>query len=172
MNNSIQYITDRIINTPNTVLNMPIEGWEKALIVNPIEKFKQYIPIFSGLIENNEFKIVHETELGNIKVNIKYDKNISDFDYFTMEQVTHDGTLYFIEETIQKLLFKLIYLQTSYSNKTHDDFFENPQKYNIEYIIGDVIIHEDYGMKNINGMEIFGETNIMVLPIKFDIIEI
>ena len=172
MNNSIKYIKHRITNTPETLLDMHIEGWDTSLIINPIEKFKQYIPAFSRLIKDNEFKIVHQVRSEKINVNIKYDDTFTDFDYFTTERITHDGTLCFVEEAIQKLLFKLMYLQTSYTNKTHDDFFNNPHKYNIEYIIGDVIIHRDFGMKNINGMEIFGETNIMVLPIKFDILKL
>ena len=171
-NNSIQYIIDRITNMPDTVMDMPIDKWDEAWIINPIEKFKHMIPELSQAIKNNEFRIVNNLESGDINVKIKYDENISDFDYFTMVRTTHDGTFYFVEKGIRELLFKLIYLQTTFSKKTTDDFFENPHMYSIEYTIGDIVIHRDFGMKNINGMEIYGETNIMVLPIRFNVVKL
>ena len=74
---------------------------------------------------------------------------------------------YFLEEAIQKLLYKPLQLGTIYKDIPYD-VAENPYNYNYKYIIGDVIVHRDFGRKVINGCEMTGETNIVVLPIKFE----
>ena len=170
MNKSVKYIEDRIINTPNSI-NIPISGWDKAIVFNPIEQYLCLLPeLKSCFISDKEFSVVLISNNDKINITIEYNSDV-EFDYFTTITTTHDGTLFFIEEAIQELLIKLLKLETHAKNKITSEFIENPFNYNVKYTIGDIIMHTDYGMKNINGNKIHGETNNIVLPIKFDTIK-
>ena len=169
INRSIEYIKNRILNDPDSVMNMPIEGWDDAMIFNPIHFFTT-IPEFELLSITDSLQLVLSNEERKINLNIKYDP-LASFDYFTMNCITYDGTLYFLMESIGDLLFKLTTLQTYFNADETKDFRKNPFNYDVKYIIGDIIVHRDFGMKSINGHEMMGETNIIVLPIKFELFE-
>lgn len=167
MNKSLEYIKNRINNTPDSVEDMPTEGWDNSLIINPMEKYMQYTPSFKNcLVNDNEFSVKVSCNQGEFKLNIEYD-NEAEFEYFTMESTTHDGTLLFLEDDIMELLHKPLQLKTL-PKRVMDDVLNNPCNYNYKYIIGDVIVHRDFGRKSINGRDMRGETDLVVLPIKFE----
>lgn len=168
MNKSVEYIKNRIINNPDIVSQMPINGWNKSVIINPMERYLQLLPTLeSCFVDNNKFLINTRCDLGKTNITIEYDKD-AEFDYFTMETTTHDGTMLFTEQCIEKLLYKLFQIGTYAKNKVTSDFIENPFNYDIFYTIGDIVLHRDFGMKNINGHNWSGQTDIVVLPIKFE----
>lgn len=168
MNKSIEYIKNRILNNPESVNNMPINGWDDAKIINPIEMYLKYISeLKDTFVNDNEFKVLLSSDSGKFNINVEYDPD-SEFDYFTTKGSTHDGTILFTSESIQKLLYNLLQLGTIPKSKVTQSVIDNPFDYDYKYIIGDVILHQDFGMKNINGNTMYGQTDIVVLPIKFE----
>jgi len=163
MNKSIEYIKNTILNRPETI-NIPKDGWDKAIVINPMKKYKELEPKIT--INNNKFEIRLECDQGKFINTIEYNPN-AEFDYFTTERSTHDGTLIFTLNNIQKILIKILKKETYYT-KIPQDVIDNPFNYNYKYIIGDIIIHQDFGIKNINGNKWPGQTDTLVLPIKFE----
>jgi hypothetical protein len=133
-----------------------------------MEKYLEYIPTLKNcFVNDNEFMVEISCDQGKFLLNIEYNTE-ADFEYFTMESSTHDGTLLFVVEVIQKIVDKVLRLGTYPTNNTPKDIVENLCNYNYKYIVGDIIVHRDFGMKNINGHNWQGETDIVVLPIKFE----
>jgi len=164
MNKSLEYIKNRVINNPDSVNNMPTDGWDDTLVINPMEKYLEFIPTLKEcFINDNEFLVNLSSDQGKFNINIEYNTE-ADFEYFTIESSTHDGTLIFLYDAIQELLYRLLKLGTVPKSKQID----NIDDYNYKYIIGDIIVHRDFGTKNINGNKWLGETDIVVLPIKFE----
>ena len=163
MNNSVEFIKNRIED--GQTHNMPSDGWDDVTVLNPIEHYKR-MPIFSKVVkvEDNEVCVFVECGKDRVKILVKYDPN-SEFDYFTTKSITHDGTAIFILEAIDELLFKPFNFGTMPIDIGING--ENYSNYDYEYIIGDIVIHKDCGMKDINGHTMLGETNTIVLPIKF-----
>lgn len=91
MNKSIEYIKNTILNKPETI-NIPKDGWDKAIVINPMKKYKELEPKIT--INNNKFEIRLECNEGQFINSIEYNPNV-EFDYFTSEISTHDGTLIF-----------------------------------------------------------------------------
>lgn len=166
MNKSIEYIKNTILNRPETI-NIPKDGWNKAIVINPMKKYKELEPKIT--INNNKFEIRLECNEGQFINSIEYNPNV-EFNYFTSEISTHDGTLIFTLNNIQKILIKILKRETYYT-KIPQDVIDNPFNYNYKYTIGDLLIHNDYGTKNINGNKWPGVTETMVLPIKFEYFE-
>jgi len=170
MNKSVEYIKNRIINDSENVHHMPKDGWENVNVTNPLNQFSYLVPKIKPLIKDNQFQfsINHkEDELKEINVRIKYNPD-AQFDYFTMETSTHDGTFLFTSQCIGKVLDRLLTVSTYAKNKVNEDFYNNTFDYDINYIIGDIVIHSDFGMKNINGNDWHRQTDIVILPIKFE----
>jgi len=161
MNNSLEFIKNRIAEGHTD--RMPVDGWEDANIINPISNYER-MPEICGVVKDNEINVTMQCQEGSSEITVKYDPNIK-YEYFTMRSVTHDGTLAFILDAIEEILLRPFRLATvpADSGVTQNNFF----KYDYEYIIGDVIIHKDFGMKDINGHKWHGVTNTIVLPIKF-----
>jgi hypothetical protein len=148
---------------------MPTDGWDNAEVLNPIRQYINMLPDYKEKLNNeNEITLVAKCDKGQSKITVKYNPN-SMYDYFTTRSTTHDGTLLFTLEAIEELLFRPFKLATLPKDaRINQDNFTN---YDYEYIIGDVIIHRDFGIKNINGNNWSGETDTIVLPIKFNTVE-
>ncbi len=173
MNKSVEFIKNRIINNPEFLFGMPINGWEDAIIFSPIKTYQQHI--LNMEIVNDTFMFILRGRLengftGETKITIHYDPN-EEYEYFTSKKITYDGTCMFLEECIIDILNRPLTLQTYDKTKVDDDFLVNPFNYNIKYTIGDIVVHRDFGMKNINNCNMYGETDIAVLPIKMTIIK-
>ncbi len=84
-----------------------------------------------------EGKIDDEVEIC-FDIGISFDGN-ADFDFFTSESCVHDGTLYFIRETMNKCVRKVCMAQTYNKNigaPEHGD--------NIQYIVGNFVVLTEY----------------------------
>ena len=126
-------------------------------------------PEVANIIHDDKIEVRLKANGKEIILGVIYDAD-ANFDYFTNTKTTHDGTCIFTEQAILELLNKMLFLKTCYNNAS-EEFIENPLDYNIKYIIGDILIHNDFGMKNINGNMIYAQTETLVLPIKFEYIK-
>lgn len=160
MNNSLAFIKSRI--KESHTYGMPVDGWDNAIVLSPIDFMNR---LLGNEIINNNLK--YKLNFGNnknLKVEITYDPN-GEFEYFTNESSTYDGTLIFFEQTVNEVLRKLFFAQTTSKDISVKDISENPDKYILKYIIGDLVTHRDFGIKTINGNKMYGETDIVCLPI-------
>jgi len=163
MNNSLKFIKSRI--SIEQTDKIPINGWDKAEVINPINQYIKILPDYEQkLKENNEITLTATCDIGNSDITIKYNPKAK-FDYFTTKSTTHDGTLLFTLQAIEELIFRPFQLATlpKDSGINKNNFTE----YDYQYEIGDILIHRDFGMKKINGHIWHGETDTIVLPIKF-----
>lgn len=166
MNRSIEFVKSKIIN--NEANGIPIDGWDDSLILNPIDYYMRFIPDLNIKNGNKLFIIMKYDNGKQSKITIIYNPYI-DFDYFTMKTTTHDGTLLFTLESIEKLLYKLLQLNTMPKDIPIDE--NNIDDYDYVYTIGDIVLHRDFGIKSINGNNLRGETDTIILPIKFNYIK-
>ena len=163
MNNSINFIKNKISNDQTN--KMPVDGWDNAEVLNPIKQYMRLLPdLEESLEKKSEFTLVADCDKGKSKITVKYDPN-SEFDYFSTRSITHDGTLLFTLDAIEELLLRPFKLATmpKDSGINQSNFFE----FDYQYTVGDIVLHRDFGMKNINGNHWHGETDTIVLPIKF-----
>lgn len=84
-----------------------------------------------------EGKVDDETEIC-FDVSISFDDN-ADFDYFTSESCVHDGTLYFIRETMDKCVRNVCLAQTYHKNTGAPKSGDS-----IQYIVGNFVILTEY----------------------------
>jgi len=178
MNKSIEFMKRRIPETPDTSYNMPMDGWDDAYVFNPITEFERIFGEQKVIKDDsNSFSLKLESQSldgsqkGFMKFEVEYDPN-AEFEYFTTTSSTHDGTLIFVGDNIRRLLEKIIFLQTQNKNKITEDFRKDMFSYSLKYTIGDIVMHSDFGMKEINGRNMMGQTDTVCLPIKFEIIKI
>ena len=166
MNRSIEFVKSKIIN--NETNGIQIDGWDDSLILNPIDYYMRFIPDLN-IKNGNELFVTMKYDNGKqSKITIIYDPDI-DFDYFTMETTTHDGTMLFTLESIKDLLYKLLQLNTMPKDTPIDE--NNVDDYDYVYTIGDIVLHRDFGIKSINGHNRMAQTDTIILPIKFDCIK-
>lgn len=161
MNKSVEFVKNRIIN--GLTNEMPTDGWTNAEIVNPIKQYMR-IPEFTNVLKDNKITVIIKCDQGESKIIVKYNPD-SEFDYFTTKSTTHDGTTLFTFEAINEILFRPFQFATMPKSSGINQ--SNFTEYDYEYIIGDIIIHREFGRKNINGHNWYGETDTIVMPIKF-----
>lgn len=169
MNKSIEYIKRRVSSDDGNTVRMPIDGWDKASVVNPINYFKiNFQHMIDLLKEENKIIFNFKTDSSEKEMEIIIDYNPdAEFDYFTMISTTHDGTLLFTIDALNDILERLFSVSTYKAEGVTLDFLIHTLDYDISYIIGDIIIHRDFGLKNINNNKMYGVTETIVLPIKF-----
>ncbi|HDK7194943.1 TPA: hypothetical protein PTV74_003251 [Clostridium botulinum] len=165
-NKSIKYIKNRIKQSVDGIGDIPLDNWDEANIINPMILFKNdfNIPIKDNRID---FELIINNDK-RTKAIIEYN-NEADYNYFTSNFVTHDGTLLFQIQAIDEMLNKFFYLKTCYKKVATDDFMNNPFNYDVKYTIGDVLINSNYGINKINGNNMRGQKDSIVLPVKFEI---
>lgn len=73
-----------------------------------------------------------------IDISISFDSN-ADFDYFTSESCIHDGTLYFIRETMDRCVRKVCLAQTYNKNTGAPESGDS-----IQYIVGNFVVLTEY----------------------------
>lgn len=85
--------------------------------------------------------------------NIRYKPNLNCKSTLELKGSTHDGTLLFVEENCLTAL-----------NALYNYYYDNKDK--LGYIeFGDIEIKPDYGTKDINGMNIQGQTDVIKIPV-------
>lgn len=118
------------------------------------------------LLTDNKFKSVIRTPQGDVEVSIKQNTN-ADFEYFTMERCTCDGTLLFAEELFSKILNKLIKAETVNKEK----YKQVPYGGEIVYTVGNFVMCEEFGDFGTKEKPWLNSRFTVMLPIKFDVIE-
>lgn len=143
---SIEFVKYRINN--GYCKGMKNNEYNSFQELNPIKNIEQLtnIKIDNDLVKyvisfNDNHNVNRSTD-----VIIKYNEN-AEFDYFTMETVICDGTLYFFQELIDKVLYKVITCNTSYTENLTEDILNNLQDYKIVYIIGSLVLTSEYNDK-------------------------
>lgn len=106
----------------------------------------------------------HYKNLGYNVNHITFDEKL-DCDFRRRVQSTHDGTLMFIRESIDRLFMPLIKMQ-SYSKK--EPINEGVKR--IEYKIGKLYQFNIFSKYNINGHIMFGQRDRIMIPVKCTLI--
>lgn len=101
-------------------------------------------PKIQSCFKGNTCMITLKAEQGEINVTINYDPN-AEFEYFTMESCRCDGTLIFMQELMERILFKLFQIKTVNSETTPKDIQENLWSYNLEYVVGNFVLNQEFG---------------------------
>ena len=164
MDKSLEYIINASKDKSRVTLQN--ENWDNAKVIN----LKEYITSICATQDQIIGDII-ESELGYTKVKIVFDDTV-DFDYFTSVASTHDGTLIFTKEAINTLVTTLLYGGTYCKNEYNDGVIHNRGKYRFIYTVGNIVINSDFGMKDINGRKMLGQTDMVCIPIKFELEEI
>lgn len=140
--------------------------YDTVTTANPLEIIAKIYPDMKKTIKGNQM-------LYSILSGDKDKKSISiiyqeDFEpnYFIVRHSTHDGTLIFTQELYINV-FKDIMLGSSFCKSTNDDYEINFWDYNVKYTIGNIYNFRDCGLKSINGKKMHGQTEVLVLPVKF-----
>lgn len=170
--NSVEFIQKRI-NEGGMFGDFPKDNWDKAEKFNILEYINnaetkkllnQKHNIFEYIQEELETK-VHKKR----KITVKYVPD-DEYDYCVIKSSTHDGTMLFTMDLIVEVLEYICNGSTHNNKKIPKEMNINDANsvfsYDVEYIIGDALLHKDFGMKNINGHTWAGETDIIAIPIK------
>lgn len=155
-NNIISFIQSRI-DGGFTADWVPKTGWERANTYNPIDYACVSLGITPDKLKNkNRIKTIVRGECGKeCCVIVRYDESYSDFEYVAFDQCTGDGTLYFPEQLKAQLAYKPMALATC--SKCRQELLEEiingdcTMDYNIEYILGPIAEHTEYGHFNNRG---------------------
>lgn len=147
-------------------------------------KFDEYIKThtseeFQKKFVDNKCSLKHENVItmidgqkvtGDVIVDVIYDEN-ADFEYFTTERCTCDGTFIFMGELIEDVFLKVINIQTTNNEKVPDGFIKNIFDYEIVYTVGNfVLCYEDGDFGTEEKPWLYSRFTVM-LPIKFDIVK-
>lgn len=165
MSKSLSFVKDRIL-THSTYTDRDLD---KAVEIEWTEKLFDQITesTLNGL---RKYGISYDSEdEGHVELNISisFDPD-DDFDYFTSEVVTHDGTLLFIYEAVElclkRVLAGITYCADSVSEE--DPFPQIGES--IEYVLGNAICISEIDPKFAPpGKPWMQERSTVMLPIKF-----
>lgn len=172
MNTSVNYIKQLAKDYPDRISDeVKSINWDKIITINLMNHIENNIESLTVKDNTVSVKIVDNTNNRFVNVCLKYNPN-AEFDYFATDISTHDGTLLFIEQAIERILNRILTVQTQYAKSIPKGFNENNFfQHDYFYEVGDILLHSDVGMKNINGNNIMGQRDIMMLPIKFNMIK-
>ena len=168
MNNSVKYIKRLVKEYPDRVSDdIKILDLDKINEINLMTYIENNIKSLKVKENKVDVQLLNEEANKFVNVNLKHNPN-AEFNYFTTDISTHDGTLLFMGQAIERILSKILTAQTQYREVIPKGFNENDFfEYDYFYEVGDILLHSDVGMKNINGRNIMGQRDIMMLPIKF-----
>ena len=134
MNQSLEFVKKRILSGKcNGMENNNYISWGYKQFDNWIKHWiKHRFDTDHKFYKNNSilFNINSKIPKLNLSIKIKYNQK-AEFEYFTMERCVCDGTLYFVDELIQKTFMKVFSFQTYNEAKMPNDFFDD--KYNVEF---------------------------------------
>ena len=122
------------------------------------------IQLISNILIQNvpECKGRKDVRLGHIK----FDKDIVP-QYHIIDSSTHDGTLMFTMELINKSLLRLINKKTCYiPTKPADELHVK----DIKYTIGEIELKSEFGMKDLKCGRYSGQTDIISIPVSCEYI--
>ena len=172
MNQSLEFVKKRILSGKcNGMENNNYISWGYKQFDNWIKHWiKHRFDTDHKFYKNNSilFNINSKIPKLNLSIKIKYNQK-AEFEYFTMERCVCDGTLYFVDELIQKTFMKVFSFQTYNEAKMPNDFFDD--KYNVEFTVGDFVftneVDKSFATKE---KPCLTERFTVMLPIKCDFI--
>lgn len=142
-----------------------IVDYDNVIINNSIDIITNLYPNLKQVLKENTLSYKLDSDKGQKIIEISYLKDFEP-DYYIVRSSKHDGTLLFVnilyEDMIKDILQGAAYCKRNVPKNYPDDFWN----YDISYTLGDIFLFRDFGMKNINGHEMAGEDDIMVMPVK------
>lgn len=136
MNKSLDYIRQCILNPGTRISDRDID---RAIVV-PLTRYLQIRenePVDAHYsFSNSEYKC-------ECTAHLIYNPN-ADFEYFTSSESTHDGTLLFVDMTVNDCLNNILQLKTYNVKK---GFPKNLNDAEFTFTIGDVVIINEYDPK-------------------------
>lgn len=118
------------------------EEFEEAICFHPWEVLNDK---YKDMIKNDALEVAMHAKdingnLGTTNIKIKYDPD-AEFEYFSSDICTHDGTLLFLAEGMINILNRLLGLGTYNISKAPSDWQNHVWDYDYEYVIGDFVIN-------------------------------
>lgn len=136
--------------------------WSKAVESMDTEAY------FDKVLEGRRNVVItaKDNEDKPVSIKIKYDFNKdANFDHFTSESIIHDGTLLFVQDTINACMKKVLY------GLTYNKEMQPPHDSDtIEYTVGNFVILNEYNNKSFSDDKPYlcSRTTVL-LPLKYKI---
>lgn len=170
MNASIEFIKKRIAEGECADW-IPKDGWDGANVLHPIKFLKSQ---WETDFLSDDMKTTLTSGCYECDVHIIY-KPDCDFDYVSFEHCYHDGTAYFLMDTVYKTAVKPFGVQTYNKiiapNNYNPESLESVYGYNYEYFIGDCVVLNKYGESPDKNKPWLHEHTIVGMPIKMRFID-
>ena len=131
MNKSLEYIKRRIED--GDCNNMPPEEFVD-MSVTPLTTFWDEVSVGETII------LATTKDKSEVIADLTYNPE-ADFNYFTTESCTCDGTLLFVADLMKEILEKIRSLNTYYTPAFKDINEENLCNYKFHYEVGDFVIN-------------------------------
>lgn len=146
MEKSLNFIKNRIESGMCSGMN--ISDYKNAFEFN----FIDFINICNENIKksfcNNQFTTIMSGECNGIEgksANIIVFDPDADFEYFTMESCSCDGTLLFMNELMEDVLSKIFGVRTYNTQTIPTGALENIWNYDIKYTVGNFVLNNENG---------------------------
>ena len=149
------------------ILSNIVVDYSSVVFTSPIQTIYQSYPDIRKATKENiiNYSILDINSNASKDIKIQYMENFKP-DYYIVRTSTHDGTLYFTtllyEDVITDVVIGAAYCKGNNPYNYSKDFWD----YDIEYTLGNIYHFMDFGIKDINGREMHGQTDIMVMPVK------
>jgi len=157
---NIDDIPKEFRTTDNKFSRVCSDDWKKTNIVklNPIEAINEMLKRNQPQVKDHE---------GTIKLsNIEFDKDVIP-EYYLIRKSTHDGTMMFTQELLDKTLLCLINRTTCYIPTQPKDASTVKD---IKYTIGGITLTYEFGMKDLKCGKCEGVTNTVSIPVRCEYI--
>lgn len=142
MGKSLDFIKERVSFGGSYGISMDVLS--KAIEESFIDVLNS-VPHLKELSDKNNIKLVLTGDDNKKRsVIIKYNPD-ADFDYFTTESCTCDGTLYFMNTVINEVLNNVFTSATYNKSVAPENYENNLWDYDMEYIVGDFVIMDEFG---------------------------
>ncbi len=148
-----------------------VVDYDNVIDISPIELINQIYPDFKKITNGStiKYKALNTETNASKTIEIKHEIDFEP-DYYIVKLSTHDGTLYFTNELYKDIIAGIVnglaYCKSNNPYNYSADFWD----YDINYMLGNVYHFRDFGMKDINGHIMHGQTDIMVMPVKVEYI--
>jgi len=147
MNKSLQFIINTI-KKGRCGESFVAENFEKDGFCYNFEDYliNLYPEINGTKTSPHVYKTCLTSDDKEMNVTIVYNPD-ADFEYFSSDVCIHDGTLLFLFESIEDLIYKVLEAETYNASTAPTAFVNNPWAYDVEYTVGDFVINTQYDSK-------------------------
>lgn len=170
-NKSLEFVKKRINSDLCKGVNKKTYDFMKELnFRNVVEKILHKEFGSDGLKMDIPLQKADSGTIANIGLKIVYDAD-ANFQYFTIESCLCDGTLIFYNELVNRILNKLLALETCYKLTKPKDAERNLEKYNICYTVGNFVFASGNEHNPPKDKLWMNDRIAVMLPIKCEFIE-